>query len=74
MKLFQLFLKEDADYAKVTEWKNKVKEAYPKLAGKFKFKSRSEGGKNLIYAEIDGEDRCYGVFDLEKEEGEVLGE
>ena len=56
------------------DWIEAVKKAYPNIANKLKFKGRVEGGKNLFFAEIPGEDRCYGVFDMDKEEGEVLGE
>ena len=53
-------------------WKDEVKKAYPDVAGKLKFKSKDQG--KHISAEIDGEDRCYGVFDVEKCKGEVLSE
>jgi hypothetical protein len=54
------------------EWKDAVKKAYPDK--KLKFKGRVEGGKSLISAEQAGEDRCYGVWDSDKDVGEVLGE
>jgi len=53
-------------------WKNQVKAAHPEVAGKLKFKGRHEDGKTLVSAEIDGEDRTYGVFDMGDEKGEVL--
>lgn len=56
------------------EWMDAVKKAYPEKASKIKFKGRVEGEKNTISAEVSGEDRSYGVFDMDKEEGIVLGE
>lgn len=56
------------------EWMDAVRKSYPNIADKLKFKGRVEDGKHLFFAEIPGEDRCYGVYDMDKEEGEVLGE
>lgn len=53
-------------------WKSQVKAAHPEVAGKLKFKGRNEDGKTLVSAEIEGEDRSYGVFDMGDEKGEVL--
>ena len=58
--------------AQVEAWKEAVKEKYPNVASKLKFKSKDQG-KNIC-AEVDGQDRCYGVFDVQKGKGEVLGE
>jgi len=56
-------------------WKKAVKEYYPKIADKLKFKLQGKAGeKQEISAEIDGQDRCYGFFDIKKNRGEVLGE
>lgn len=56
------------------EWMAAVKKKYPTLADKIQFKGRVEMGKHLVYAEIPGEDRCYGVFNMDEDDGEVLGE
>jgi hypothetical protein len=56
------------------EWMDAVKKAYPHLADKIKFKGRVEDGKHLFFAEVPGEDRAYGVYSMDDEEGEVLGE
>jgi hypothetical protein len=72
----------DREKAKISEdkryfvnfesWKMAVKAANP---GKtLQFKGRIEGGKHLIYAEVKGEDRCYAVWDDDRDEGELLGE
>lgn len=53
-------------------WKEAVKKAYPKEASRLQFKGRIEHGHDTISAEIRGEDRCYGVWDNDKEEGEIL--
>lgn len=65
-------LKEDEKFTNHDEWMTGVKAAYPEIANKLKFKGRVEDGKNLLFAEVPGEDRCYGVFDMDKDEGEVL--
>lgn len=54
------------------EWKVAVLKKYPTKA--LKFKGRVESGKDTISAEVPGEDRSYGVWDQDKEEGEVLSE
>lgn len=53
------------------DWMNAVKRFYGQ---DIKFRSRVEDGKHLIWAEMPGEDRCYGVWNMDDEEGEVLGE
>ena len=55
-------------------WMDAVKKANQTIANKLKFRSRVENGKHLFYAEIPGEDRCYGVYNMDDEEGEVLSE
>ena len=56
-------------------WKDEVKKKYPSLASKLKFKLKGKANEpQEISAEIDGQDRCYGVFDVKKDTGEVLGE
>lgn len=74
MKLIQelLSINEGKKFTDNLEWMDGVKAAYPEVANKLKFKGRIEDGKNLMFAEIPGEDRCYGVFDMDKDEGEVL--
>jgi hypothetical protein len=76
MKLIQelLSIYEGKKFTDNLEWMDGVKAAYPEVANKLKFKGRVEDGKNLMFAEIPGEDRCYGVFDMDKDEGEVLSE
>lgn len=74
MKLLSLIETNDPDTVKMLAWQDTVKKAYPKLASKLKFKARVEGGKDLMYAEVPGEDRCYGVFDMTTLKGEVLGD
>jgi hypothetical protein len=61
----------DPGMAKLFSWKAEVLKAYPELSKKIRFLSKSD---NTISAEIPGQDRSYGVFDLGTEEGEVLGE
>ncbi len=56
------------------EWMQAVLDAYPEEAKKILFKSRVESGTHYMFAEVPSEDRCYGVFDMDKEKGEVLGE
>ena len=61
----------DPGMAKLFSWKAEVLKAYPNLAKQIKFLSKPD---STISAEIPGQDRSYGVFDLGTEEGEVLGE
>ena len=69
--MFKSFIKEEDNFDKKIEaWKDAVKKKYPSKASKFKFKSTDQG--KHISAEIDGEDRSYGVFDIQKGEGVVL--
>lgn len=56
------------------EWMAAVKRSYPDKADKIQFKGTVEDGKHLFYAQIPGEDRCYGVFNMDDDEGEVLRE
>jgi len=56
----------------IEAWKSDVKKKYPSQAEKLKFKSKDRGDN--ISAEIDGEDRSYGVFDVKTGKGYVLGE
>lgn len=72
--LLNELLNEQTDDAKLENWKAAVKKANPDFAAKMKFKGRREGGKDMICAEVPGLDRCFGVFDLDKMKGEVLGE
>ena len=66
----------ESDEQEFSDWKESVKKKYPQLASKMKFthKSESSQDKNQVIATIDGEDRCYGTFDLSTMKGEVLGE
>lgn len=52
-------------------WERAVKDQYPDLASKIKFKGNKDGD---VEAMIPGVDRLYGIFDTEKNEGTVLGE
>lgn len=54
----------------VEKWKQSVKDHYPEHADKIKFKVKDQA--KHISAEIDGQDRSYGVYDMEKEEGHIL--
>ncbi len=79
MKVFELLegvtmSEDDIDEKKLSAWKDAVKKAHPEHARKMKFKGRYEGGKDMICAEVPGMDRCFGVFDLDKLKGTVLGE
>lgn len=56
----------------VNTWKESIKKKYPNVASRLKFKA-VDGGKR-ISAEVPGQDRCYGVFDIDKGSGEVLDE
>lgn len=62
----------DKEYDDFDVWKHAVKSYYP--GKKFKFAGRMEGGKQTISAEIPGEDRSYGVWDQDAENGVVLTE
>jgi hypothetical protein len=59
---------------KLESWKLSVKKKFPSVASRIKFKVKSESihDKPKIYAEVDGKDRCYGIFDMKTETGEVL--
>lgn len=74
MLIKQLLKLRESDNAdeQLALWKDAVKKKYPELASKMKFKSQDQG--KHISAEIDGEDRSYGVFDVSKGTGQVLGE
>ena len=61
---------EDAGFQALDSWKKEVLQAYPQYAGKIKFLGRD----GQVSAEIPGLDRSFGVFDLDTETGEVLGE
>lgn len=56
------------------KWKTAVKNAYPEKASKMRFKAKIEAGHSTISAEIPGEDRSYGVWDVKEKTGIVLGE
>ncbi len=51
-----------------------MKKAYPDHAARMKFKSGGKKEDHLIYAEVPGMDRAFGVFNLDTLKGEVLGE
>lgn len=67
-------VKESASFSDFEEWKKAVLLAYPAQASKMKFKGRIEGKKQTVSAEIPGEDRSYGVWDMDDETGVVLSE
>lgn len=54
-------------------WQQAVKDEYPDVASKLKFKGRIENGKDTVSAEVPGEDRSYGVWDSDNDVGHVLG-
>jgi hypothetical protein len=64
-------LVEDEGIDKIDAWKAAVKKAHPDVAAKLKFKANVED--DTLEACISGQDRLYGVFDLDKERGQVLG-
>lgn len=68
----QATIKATKQYHDHEEWQAAVKEAYPEHAKKMKFKGRIEQGKDTISAEVSGLDKCFGVWDTDKEFGVVL--
>lgn len=77
MKLIQELLgilESQDEAAALAKWQEDVKAANPSIASKLKFKPRIEQGKDLISAEVSGQDRCYGVFDRDTCKGTVLGD
>lgn len=66
-------------YTDFNEWKKAVLASYPEIAHKLKLKGRVEGSTKsgryqTISYEIPGEDRSYGVWYPNKDEGSVLFE
>lgn len=61
-------------YTDYNDWKSAVLNSYPTQAAKIKFKGRMEGGKMTVSAEIPGQDRSYGVWDDDKDQGVILSE
>lgn len=59
-------------YTDEQEWRDAVLAAYPDKADRIKFKGRVENRVHTISAEIPGEDKSYGVYDGDKDEGRVL--
>jgi len=51
-------------------WKEDVKKKHPQVASKLKFVSKDNG--KHVSAEVPGEDRSYGVFDVNAGKGQVL--
>lgn len=74
VKFFAAKEVKEAAYTDFDDWKQAVLNSYPVQAKKMKFKGRMEGTKDTISAEVPGEDRCYGVWDQDKEKGVVLSE
>lgn len=68
------YVGESKDFGDFEEWKKAVLLSYPAQAKKIKFKGRLEGKKHTVSAEIPGEDRSYGVWDMDTENGVVLSE
>ena len=58
------------DELKLNRWKEEVKKKFPLLASRMKFKFDFK--KNEIWAEISGQDRCYGVYSIDTNTGEIL--
>lgn len=73
MKLFEMKMTDQETQA-LMAWQAEVKKAYPNVAAKLQFRARVEKGVNTVSAEVNGEDRCYGVFDIESGKGVILGE
>jgi hypothetical protein len=57
----------------VETWKQKVKDAHPDHADKFKFKSADQG-KHIDVTHPDHPDRSFGVYDIASGKGHILGE
>ncbi len=64
-------LTEEDGMPEIKAWRDEVKDSFPEIADKLKFFSKP--GME-ISAEIPGKDRCYGVYDIKKRKGYVLGE
>lgn len=64
----------DETWADLEKWKAAVKHAYPDVAKKLVFKAKIESGISTISAEVPGQDRSYGVWDMDEKKGYVLGE
>lgn len=61
---------DDEIQGRYDKWMSDVKETHP---GKpLKFKSRFEKGDHTTSAEVSGEDRSYGMWDHNKNEGHVF--
>ena len=73
MKLFETRM-EDNETAAMLAWQADVERAFPAIASKLKLKARVEHGVNTISAEVAGQDRCYGVFDVKSGTGVILGD
>lgn len=58
------------DEQKLEAWKDSVKKKYPNLANKMKFKLKPDTKE--FSAEVDGQDRCYGVYNHKTGKGQVL--
>ncbi len=65
-------LTESVSFSEYTDWVEAIHKRYPQLFSKMKFKGYSEKGGNTVSAEIPGEDRSYGVWDLGNGSGSVL--
>lgn len=65
------YFENDRNYA---QWLIDLKHKYPAEYSKFIFRGSVSGGANHISAEIKGQDRSYGFFDVDKDVGTVLGE
>jgi hypothetical protein len=64
---------EDSDNLDALEaWQAAVRKAYPDVASKIRFRSNVKD--DTVEAVVKGEDRLYGIFDMEKNKGEVLGD
>lgn len=65
-------VKESKEFADMDEWFKAVKAENP--GKKLRLVDRVEGKKKTTSAEVNGEDRSYGVWDNTKESGVILGE
>ena len=64
-------LAESATADNVETWKQSVRDHYPDHADKLVFKSRDQG-KHISAEHPDHADRSFGVYDIEKGEGQIL--
>lgn len=62
------------DIEKYDAWKRDIESKYPEHAGKIRYVGKSDNGSNHISAQVPGQDRSFGFYDVDKNEGHVLSE